>query len=409
MGVAPLLSINVLYTIYFYTANTLTGTAWIMLVPMITLAFLLLYAHKYSWEKLRNHKGLHIAMIASAVFLLLCIPLVFLANINLMLFPEKWSEVKGFFSSLLLPNIFPRYFHFVCASLAVTALFLIWYMGRPSFGLQDRLPDFDKDVLLRQLYVLAFGVSAAQFTIGPVVLFTLPERGISFSMVAVIFVGAAIALPALWYMWREITQPEKTVGRHFYKIVGLFSLVVMAMVSGRHLYREESLAEHKRQMKAKTEAFEAASVQALQERIIALGKEHPVIENMTSQKVRAFEANDCQTCHKPVEWNEEMQAPSMSYLAAKLDLSPPAGAGASHGETVFIQNCSGCHATDKKLVGPPITEIATIYQGDPEGIVSWTKSPGKKRADSPQMPSFGHLGQEDIEAVAEYMLKSAAK
>lgn len=40
LGVAPLLLINVLYTMHFYTANALTGIAWILLVPLISMAFL---------------------------------------------------------------------------------------------------------------------------------------------------------------------------------------------------------------------------------------------------------------------------------------------------------------------------------------------------------------------------------
>jgi len=50
LGVAPLLSINTLYTIYFYSANALTGFAWIMIIPLVTIAFLLTYLHKYTWS-----------------------------------------------------------------------------------------------------------------------------------------------------------------------------------------------------------------------------------------------------------------------------------------------------------------------------------------------------------------------
>ncbi|MFP4369354.1 MAG: hypothetical protein ACLFR2_07235 [Candidatus Kapaibacterium sp.] len=71
LGVAPLLSINALYTVHFYSANALTGNFWIMIVPFVTVAFLLLYWHKYSREKMRKHKKLHIAILAAAVVLLL--------------------------------------------------------------------------------------------------------------------------------------------------------------------------------------------------------------------------------------------------------------------------------------------------------------------------------------------------
>ena len=116
LGVGPLLAINVLYTVYFYSANALTGAAWIAIVPLVTAAFLAAYAHKYSWDRLQGAKGLHIAIGAFSSLLFLLIPFIFLSNINLMLFPAQWSHVHGFFSALLLPNVIPRYLHFVLAS-----------------------------------------------------------------------------------------------------------------------------------------------------------------------------------------------------------------------------------------------------------------------------------------------------
>ena len=106
MGIAPLLCINVLYTLYFYSANALTGLMWLALVPLVTIAFLLTYLHKFTWKALENHKAIHISILAVAVAMFMFIPLIFLTNINLMLFPEKWGLVKGFFSALSLPNVF---------------------------------------------------------------------------------------------------------------------------------------------------------------------------------------------------------------------------------------------------------------------------------------------------------------
>ncbi len=57
LGVGPLLAINTLYTVYFYTANALTGTFWISIVPLVVVAFLLTYAHKYLWHAMERRKG----------------------------------------------------------------------------------------------------------------------------------------------------------------------------------------------------------------------------------------------------------------------------------------------------------------------------------------------------------------
>jgi hypothetical protein len=143
LGVGPLLAINVLYTIYFYSANALTGYVWISIVPLVATAFLILYAHKYSWDRLAGSKRLHMAIGWAGVAILLFVPLIFLTNINLMLFPERWTQVKGFASALVLPNVLPRFLHFLLACLAVTALFrlrdrvahaLIWISATMLLG-----------------------------------------------------------------------------------------------------------------------------------------------------------------------------------------------------------------------------------------------------------------------------------
>ena len=118
LGVAPLLSINTLYAVYFYSANALTGFWWILIIPLVTIAFLLTYLHKYTWEQLEQHKWVHISTIALSVAIFLLIPLIFLTNVNLMMFPEQWGNIKGFLSALFLPNVFPRYFEFLGACLA---------------------------------------------------------------------------------------------------------------------------------------------------------------------------------------------------------------------------------------------------------------------------------------------------
>jgi cytochrome c len=77
-----------------------------MIIPLISGAFLLTYLHKYTWKKGSLSYGSHWLIGVLAAVLFLIIPFIFLANANLMLFPERWGEVKGFFSALLLPNIF---------------------------------------------------------------------------------------------------------------------------------------------------------------------------------------------------------------------------------------------------------------------------------------------------------------
>lgn len=350
LGVAPLLLINVLYTVWFYSSNALTGIAWIMVIPLVAIAFLLTYLHKYNWEKWREKKTLHMSIMGVAVLIFLFIPLVFLANVNLMLFPDHWAEAKGFFSTLLIGNVFPRYFHFLAASIAVTALFLVWMLKTKWIESYGQLVNH-KSKLAQEFYKIALGISLAQFFFGPLLLFTLPKVGLSISLYSVIGLGVVFASLAMYLMSQEIkTITETHFAKRILPISILMTATVLCMASGRHMYRENALASHKEAVRQKTEAYQAKVKDALL---------------------------------------------AASEVEALTD-------GGNRVQKLF-QSCAGCHAKDTRLVGPSLTEIAKIYEGNAAGIVAWARAPGKKRADYPQMPPMP-LPDEDLKAIAEYML-----
>ena len=354
LGVAPLLLLNVLYTVYFYTANALTGVAWILVIPLVSIAFLLIYLHKYAWSVLQEKKGLHLFIIGLAMAILLFIPLVFLANVNLMLFPDRWLQVKGFFSALMLPNVWPRYFHFLGASVAVTSLFLVGYLKRSAYDFSERLPGLSRPDLLKRLYTVALAVTGAQFLVGPLVFFTLPSHGFSWPMVVTIFCGVACALPAMYWLWREIEGQPERVGRYFSRIAIALSLTVVLMAWGRHSYRTEALASHQMAMKEKTERYLALSEEA-------------------------------------------------RILSAEEQAVAQAEGTSIDGGLAFQRACAACHHDTQRRVGPPLSEIREAYPSDPDGIVSWAKAPGRKRDDYPAMPPM-MLPAEELKAIADFIL-----
>ncbi len=351
LGIGPLLCINLLYTIQFYSANALTGHAWALIVPLVIAAFLLAYLHKYTWDRWNSgrKKILHLAIGSSVSLLFLCIPLIFLSNINLMLFPDRWAEVRGFFSSLLVGNVFPRYFHFLCASLAITGLFVTGWFGRKSFPLA-KLVGFSHEELIRHGYLIVFYATLSQFIVGPVLLLTLPAVGLSKELYLFILTGAFLGFVVLYLISRQIRRQEISLGRPYLFICSLFTLIVLCMGTGRHLYREGALALQKHLIQESTTAYE------------------------THLK----------------DFNEKLDS-------GQIQLAPT-------GERLFL-NCASCHAADKALVGPSLVEIAHIYKDNPEGIVSWAMAPGRKRPGSPPMPGFATLGPEKLRMIAKYMLE----
>jgi cytochrome c len=77
----------------------------------------------------------------------------------------------------------------------------------------------------------------------------------------------------------------------------------------------------------------------------------------------------------------------------------------SAGEKDFKANCAACHAPATTVVGPPLTEVRTIYAGKPADLVAWAKAPGVKRGGAP-MPSFRHLPDPVLQGIAEYILSA---
>jgi cytochrome c len=352
MGVAPLLLINTLYTIYFYTANALTGLAWILIVPLVAVAFLLTYLHKYSWERLAEHKLLHLSIAAASSLIFLIIPLVFLANINIMLFPDRWHDVQGFLSALMLPNVWPRYLHFLAACFAATALFLVFYFKRSSYPWDSIFVELSRTEALRIFYTIALISTASQFIIGPLVFITIPSQGVTWTMNIVLLLGIVAAIPALYWMWREIADDPARRGRYAFRVSFMLGLTVLFMVSARHIYRASALGPHQEKMADKTLDYSQAVAEA--------------------------------------QRNEE-----------RMRLK--AGTG-DQGRTVFKTYCIACHSYNQRLVGPPVIEIQKVYEGNPQGIANWAKAPGKKRPDFPPMPAIA-ASEGELLAAAEYMLK----
>lgn len=74
------------------------------------------------------------------------------------------------------------------------------------------------------------------------------------------------------------------------------------------------------------------------------------------------------------------------------------------GMIAYLGVCAGCHSYTGRLIGPPVQTIQALYMDDAEGLAAYIANPVKKRPDFPEMPSQSYLGEETMQAVAEYML-----
>ncbi|MGF6753050.1 cytochrome c [Paraburkholderia sp. GAS42] len=102
---------------------------------------------------------------------------------------------------------------------------------------------------------------------------------------------------------------------------------------------------------------------------------------------------------------------SMLALASTLVSTPALAADAPRGLTVAQGNaCMGCHAVDRKLVGPSFQQIAGKYKGDPQAnakLVKKVKDGGSGVWGAIPMPAHPSMSDADIRAVVDWVLAGA--
>ena len=74
------------------------------------------------------------------------------------------------------------------------------------------------------------------------------------------------------------------------------------------------------------------------------------------------------------------------------------------GKLLYAGICSGCHAYNLRMIGPPVQVIQALYPDNAQGIADYIANPVKKREDFPPMPPQSHLSPEMRLAVAQYLL-----
>ncbi len=171
-GVAPLLFLQVLYGHFFYSSSVLIALYWILLIPLLIIAYYGAYIHA---RKHDSRRGLSLFFLALTCLILLWIAFIFENNISLMLQPGRWTAYFGNRDGTLLnlsdPVIWPRYLHFVTASVAVAGIFsaLLWSLGERK-GVQGAA-----DRKKTGLKIFAFA-TMVQIAVGLWLLIALPEN-----------------------------------------------------------------------------------------------------------------------------------------------------------------------------------------------------------------------------------------
>lgn len=106
-------------------------------------------------------------------------------------------------------------------------------------------------------------------------------------------------------------------------------------------------------------------------------------------------------------------AVSALMVGALVGIAAPAAraADAPRGQRVANSNaCMGCHAVDRKLVGPSFQQIAAKYKGDAQASAKLSrkvKEGGSGVWGMIPMPAHQSMSDADIRAVVDWVLAGA--
>jgi len=128
LGVAPLLFVNVIYGHLLYSSTVLMGLFWLAVIPIMILAYYMIYIYDFGFKKLGN---LAMFLLLAALVLLMTVGFIFSNNMTMMISPASWTRwfatAGGTLLNLADPTLLSRYLHMMTGSLAVGGLFVALY------------------------------------------------------------------------------------------------------------------------------------------------------------------------------------------------------------------------------------------------------------------------------------------
>lgn len=318
-GVAPLLIIGVLYTGFFYTAIIKMSPHILHIIYGNIFAFLLSYAYKFSWEKLKEHKGFHIAMGVTMVVFFFSLPFVFMSMTNLYMQPEYFGSVKNIWDMMLTPLTGIRLLNFFLTAFGFFGAVLIFFAS----GWNEPEDAEVKKLAIDQGKKWIIFSTPLNIILFPVMLFAFSPRigeGIFRSVFVIFpFVVALILFGLTVYLLRRISQ-ESFSRKQGWFVLGTFLVAVTVMAVERQGIRVVSFEEPLKVQAEATKEYMTQMLAAYQEQV-------------------AIDKN------KPVSLTQD----------PRQDLAKEKG-------------CFACHSVEVRLVGPAYKQVAAKYSS-PEEII----------------------------------------
>jgi mono/diheme cytochrome c family protein len=225
LGVAPLLLIQVRFTVPFFTALNLVAPFWMLIIPFLIVAFLSFDALGH---KMDVHPYLHLAIGIIALIFLFVVPGIFVASLVITENPEAWLQIVKMdyqLSNSLAIHWLLRYLHGLRAAILFGAAFHYFFSTK---GDREK-----KSTLLK--WIVA-GI-LLQFVLGIMLYSSLPEKPDNITIVS-LMAGVIAAGLLLWVIFLNL---DENVNLSLKTAVPLLLLVLIPMLLARQSIQNRKL------------------------------------------------------------------------------------------------------------------------------------------------------------------------
>lgn len=226
LGVAPLLVIQVLWSVPFLTAASLLAPYWLGLLGLMIFAFLSL---DILGHKIDVHPVRHLIFGVLGLTALVTVPAVFTAVLSLMENPDKWSLVagRGFAAEPgLLFHWLMRYLHILGAAALFGGAFHYFFSTK---GNEERHYHLSRWMVVASLF---------QVLVGVLLLASLLER-LTPAVTTAVTVGVFAAMLLLGMVFYR--DPEANKARMTSALV-LLPVILVSMLMARQFLQHQAVA-----------------------------------------------------------------------------------------------------------------------------------------------------------------------
>jgi len=222
-GVPPLLFVQVLYGHLFYSSSVMVAVPWILVIPVLILAYYGAYLFVRNWERA---PGWSRAGLLVTTLFLLYVAFVFVNNNTLAWRPERWSQFAGnpggWNLNLGEPTLWPRYLHFLLAALAIGAL------GRAIAYRFSSMEEQEKDFQIRRNLKIFGWITLLQLGFGTWFWLSMPDAVWKNFMGGSIF--ATILMVSGWLVALLIMHSAFTGRIIFAMVLGALQVLIMVVI-----------------------------------------------------------------------------------------------------------------------------------------------------------------------------------